>query len=134
MDEGTQAAHERWGAEWNTAFLMGAAYGFLWKARPDDAHLCGIIAPSKDAVGRDYPLAVAARFSPGLFARAPHIVPLAFGDFLDEAYRVVDEARSTPMSVAELNAQVERIGNGHRARSAPRRDGVFGVVVRNATR
>jgi type VI secretion system protein ImpM len=109
MDEGTQVAHERWGAEWNTAFLMGAAYGFLWKARPDDTHLCGIIAPSRDAVGRDYPLAVATRFSPTLVARAPHIVPLAFGDFLDEAYRVVDEARSTPLSVADFTARVQAI-------------------------
>jgi type VI secretion system protein ImpM len=111
MDEGTQVALERWGAEWNTAFLMGAAYGFLWQARPDDAHLCGIIAPSRDAVGRDYPLAVATRFSPALVARAPHIVPLAFGDFLDEAYRAVDEARSTPISVADFTARVQAIAS-----------------------
>ncbi len=110
IDEGTQTAFERWGPQWNTAFVMGAAYAFVWKARPDDMHLCGIIAPSRDAVGRDYPLVIATRFHPALVARAPHIVPLAFGDFLDEAYRIVDEARSTPMTVESFTAQVDRIG------------------------
>jgi type VI secretion system ImpM family protein len=110
IDEGTQFSHERWGPAWNTAFLMGAAYGFVWKARADEEHLCGIIAPSKDAVGRDYPLVVATRFQPGLVARAPHIIPLAFGDFLDEAYQIVDEARSTPIPVEHFNARVERMG------------------------
>ncbi len=109
MDEGIQSAHERWGAEWGTSFLMGAAYGFLWKSRPDDPHLCGIIAPSRDAVGRDYPLVVAGRFAPGLVARAPHIVPLAFGDFLDQAYQLVDEARSTPMPIGDFNARLQAL-------------------------
>ena len=109
LDEGTQAAHERWGPEWTAAFPRGAAFGFVWGARSDDAHLCGVLAPSRDAVGRDYPLAVATRFLPGLVARAPHVVPLAFGDVLDEAYRVVDEARSTPLSMSDFTTRVQRI-------------------------
>ncbi len=109
VERGTMAAHERWGAQWSTTFPMGAAFGFLWTSARDQSCLCGVIAPSRDAVGRDYPLAVAARFPEALVARAPHLVPLAYGDFLDGAYRLVDDARTIPMSVAELTARLHAL-------------------------
>jgi type VI secretion system protein ImpM len=109
VERGTMAAHERWGAQWATTFPMGAAYGFLWPSARDRTCLCGVIAPSRDAVGRDYPLAVVARFPEALVVRAPHVVPLAYGDFLDGAYRVVDDARTIPMSVGDLSARLQAL-------------------------
>jgi type VI secretion system protein ImpM len=109
VERGNVAAYERWGPQWSTTFPMGAAQGFLWSAAHDQTRLCGVIAPSRDAVGRDYPLAVAARFPGTLVARAPHIVPLAFGEFLDAAYRVIDEARTIPMSVGELTSRLQTL-------------------------
>jgi len=110
IDEGMMEAHERWGEAWRADFTMGVAHGFLWCGpRGDDARLCGVIAPSRDSVGRDYPLAVLARVSQALIARAPHVVPLAFGAFLDDAYATVADARVVPMSPAQLRDRVRAL-------------------------
>ncbi len=113
LNAGWEAALMRHGAAWSGAFKMGAAYGFLWRppvpargagARVDPGErLCGVIAPSVDSVGREYPLAIAARVPAALIAHAPHAVPLAFGDFLEGAYALVSEARTRPMAADELS-------------------------------
>jgi type VI secretion system protein ImpM len=109
LDRGSLAALERWGAAWATTFPMGVAHGFFWGTPRDATRICGVVAPSRDAVGRDYPLAVVTRVPAANIARAPHVVPLAFGDFLDAAYEAVDTARTIPMSKSELAARLGRI-------------------------
>jgi type VI secretion system protein ImpM len=110
LNSGWQAALLRHGDAWSRGFKMGSAYGFLWRARArpgekpgaTDDRLCGVIAPSVDSIGRDYPLCVFARVPAALVARAPHAVPLAFGDFLEQAYALVTDARARPMPSDEL--------------------------------
>jgi type VI secretion system protein ImpM len=109
LDRGSIAAHERWGPAWATTFPMGAAHGFIWGTPRDATKICGVVAPSRDAVGRDYPLAVVTRVPGAIVARAPHVAPLAFGDFLDAAYEAVDTARTIPMGRDELAARLGRI-------------------------
>jgi type VI secretion system protein ImpM len=109
IDEGMLAAHERWGAPWAAAFPMGLAQAFLWSGPGDGKLLCGVLAPSRDAVGRDYPLAVASRFSVDVTQGAPHVAPLAFGDLLEASYAVVDDARRAPMNVEELAHRLAHI-------------------------
>jgi hypothetical protein len=92
---------------------MGVAYGFLWRpGRGDDASLCGVLAPSRDAIGRDYPLAVLTPVAHALVARAPHVVPLAFGAFLDAAYDSVAEARVAPWTPRDLAARLATLATG----------------------
>jgi type VI secretion system protein ImpM len=112
VERGMTWALERWGTAWKSALPMGVAYGFLWRAPRADASLCGIIAPSRDAIGRDYPLAVLSPVAHAVIARAPHVVPLAFGGFLDSAYDTVVEARVAPWSPRDLAAQMAMLVTG----------------------
>ncbi len=52
LDRGSLAALERWGAAWATTFPMGVAHGFFWGTPRDATRICGVVAPSRDAVGR----------------------------------------------------------------------------------
>jgi type VI secretion system ImpM family protein len=105
LDESFEAALERWGSDSRAALRTGSPHAFLWWPRGAerfDGPLCGVLAPSRDAVGRDYPLAVFARVDTVAAARSPHTLLLALGEFLDEAWRIVDVARRTPLTRSEL--------------------------------
>jgi len=88
LASGFEGAHMRYGDTWRTKFAEGAPYAFVWthRSQPDTA-LCGILAPSRDAVGRSYPVTVFAAVPLSFLGDTPHAIPLAFGDFLDRAYQ-----------------------------------------------
>lgn len=90
LASGLEWGHMRHGDAWRKSFEQGAPYAFVWTHRSQpDAALCGIIAPSRDAVGRSYPITVFAVVPTATFGDAPHVIPLAFGDFFDQAYQVL---------------------------------------------
>jgi type VI secretion system protein ImpM len=112
IDDAIAFAHQRRGASWRAAFPAAGPLAMMWQPGQDrefDELLCGVIAPSRDAVGRDYPLVIAARFSEALVAKLPQLVPLVFGDFLDAAYATLAEVRSGTMRSAEVFARVRAI-------------------------
>jgi type VI secretion system ImpM family protein len=94
---GFEAALERWGLEWRDVFRQGTAYAFLL------GDLCGVLAPSRDSVGRDYPLAI---FAPVGGGASPAIV-LALSGFLESAFALLQDARNPHMTRDELRWQVE---------------------------
>ena len=116
LDEGFEAGFERWGEEWKGALRKGGPHAFVWWPRDADragGPLCGVLAPSRDAVGRDYPLAVFARLGAEAAARSPHILFLALGAFLDEVWGIVEVARRTPVTRSELALGLRRLPAPH---------------------
>jgi type VI secretion system ImpM family protein len=112
IDEAVAYAHQHRGASWPTAFPAAGPLAMVWhpgRSRESDELLCGVIAPSRDAVGRDYPLVIAARFSEAFVAKTPQLTPLIFGDFLDAAYATIAEVRSGTMKSPEVRARVRTI-------------------------
>ncbi len=112
LNEGFDLAQERFGAAWQTMFQIGIPHGFLWRAGEIGASaecFCGVVAPSVDSVGRQYPLAIGARVSHGLFARAPHAAPLAIGGLLDSAFGAISEARAGLLSRQELTDRLRAL-------------------------
>lgn len=89
---GFEAAFERWGEDWRGVFRAGSAFAFLW------GDFCGIVAPSRDSVGRDYPLAICAPIVGGTHPA----VLLASRGFLENASALLRDARSTRMTRDEL--------------------------------
>jgi type VI secretion system protein ImpM len=72
-------------------FDAGRTYGFL--LRPADPRspetLVGLLAPSRDAVGRRFPFVVFDDIEQRqIFAAHGHLLPLAAGDFLEQALRL----------------------------------------------
>jgi type VI secretion system ImpM family protein len=112
LNESFEEAFERWGGAWRATFREGASHAFLWwppGAESQAGPFCGVLAPSRDSVGRDYPFAVAAQIPAKVISYAPHAVPLAVGTFLEGAENVVDAARSGSLSRHELAMKLRSI-------------------------
>src|SRR5438067_1124396 len=81
IDAGMMSGYERYGRAWAARFAAGLSLGFLWHGDGSAGEfLCGVLAPSRDAVGRPYPLAIVARVPGDLAGGSAHVLPLAFGD------------------------------------------------------
>jgi len=111
LEAGMGLGGHRYGAGFTDAFELGGATGFVWRAphlaRTDDL-LAGVLFPSCDTVGRHYPLAVVCAISARTVALAPHVIPLAFGDFLERVHEAaVDFPR---LGKAELDARLSLLG------------------------
>jgi type VI secretion system protein ImpM len=99
LSHATASGYAKRGDSWRMSLPMGSPIALLWRAEgaAKGELLCGVLAPSRDAVGRDYPLVIVTRFSDKLLGQAPHVAPLAFGNFLDVSYQAITEARAKPM-------------------------------------
>ena len=110
LSEGFDLAADRFGTAWRGMFQMGIPHGVLWHAGGEEGDpaewFCGVLAPSQDSVGRQYPLAVGARISHPPFAQRVHTAPLAVGGLLDTAYETISEARGALLSREELEERL----------------------------
>jgi type VI secretion system protein ImpM len=88
LDRGIAMAEGKRGAAWAPTFSAGAPWAFVFRA-PRSAGiregLVGVLKPSVDSVGRLFPLVVLSPALPTCVAPWPHVLPMAFGDFLDGA-------------------------------------------------
>jgi type VI secretion system ImpM family protein len=86
------------------AFDDGVAFGFLFRSpKVQSGALVGILAPSKDAVGRRFPLVAFAELDPEPLYSFPHLAPLVLGDFLERVRGIVVDAVSHGSSATFLN-------------------------------
>jgi len=111
LEGGMGLANHRYGPAWTAAFELGAVQGFVWRAPRAsrcDTLLCGVMFPSCDSVGRHYPLAVVCDVPQVVVKRAPHVVPLAFGGFLERAHDAV--ADFPALAPSELAARLLELG------------------------
>lgn len=92
-------------------FAAAGAYGFVWSAALDKKNrgmLAGVLHPSVDAVGRRYPVVIAAPLPATAFAGQPHAAPLVLHEFWSHAANAA--ARASKMrSQAEFHAEVASI-------------------------
>ncbi|MCL2778304.1 MAG: type VI secretion system-associated protein TagF [Polyangiaceae bacterium] len=89
LDAGIGTMKMRYGHFFKPFFEQGTAYGFTWRAPHDvraDAVLCGVLLPSRDSVGRHFPLVVMTAIPYAIIGTGQHLLPLALGDFFDRAY------------------------------------------------
>lgn len=89
------------GGGWGSAFDSGPTYGFVWSAASSGkvrSVLAGVLAPSRDAVGRRYPVAICLPLPFAPVAPAPQLLPLLLGEFFlraRSAAHLAMAARST---------------------------------------
>lgn len=106
VDRSLAWANDRQGRAWGPAFDRGGMLAFVYqspRAAGDASLLVGVMAPSRDAVGRRYPLAIAMRAPLAPFAPVPQVLPLVFADFFEAASRQLPAALRA-RSAAELEA------------------------------
>lgn len=115
IEQGMAYGEGKRGVGWASAYNRGSIFAFMYrmprtKLAPgmSPAVLTGIVKPSNDSVGRKFPLVVFAPVLERTICAAPHLMPLALGDFLERATDVVLEAEHLG-SAAELEARVQRV-------------------------
>jgi type VI secretion system protein ImpM len=104
LEAGMGFASYQYGSAWQQGFTPDKVIGFVWRApgaTPPANLLCGLVFPSRDSVGREYPLAIASEIPLAAVMHAPHVLPLALGDFLERAHAATqDFATITPHDLA----------------------------------
>ena len=110
LDAGMGLASHQYGSAWQESFETGDVQGFVWRApgTSSDTLLVGLLFPSCDAVGRRYPLAVACGVPRRLVDQAPHVIPLAFGDFLERVHAA--SADFADLRPEDLTARIAALG------------------------
>jgi type VI secretion system protein ImpM len=111
VEQGMAYGEGKRGVSWASEYSRGDIHAFVYrvpKTAKAAAVLVGIVKPSNDAVGRKFPLVVFAPVMERAVAAAPHLLPLALGEFLERATDVVLEAEHIG-SMAELEARVARV-------------------------
>ncbi len=110
VGRGIAQAERDAGGRWGSAFDAGRPYGFVWSAAGTGKLrivLAGVLAPSRDAVGRRYPLAICLPLPFAPVAAAPHVLPLVLADFFahaKSAAKLAMQARSTSEFQAIVDA------------------------------
>jgi len=68
---------------------QGRIYAFVFRPRTSGRELvAGVLKPSRDAVGRSFPLSVYASLPSEPVERHPELLPLVLGDFLEQTLQV----------------------------------------------
>lgn len=112
VQEGLYAAKQRLGAHLAPACARAGSFGFFLDAGPAGP-LAGVLQPSRDRVGRVYPLVIAAEADASV---RPADAPERFADFVGRAAAVARDAAAGSFTPADLAAQVAMLGpapNGH---------------------
>ncbi len=111
IQQGMAHAEAKRGAIWPAAYGSGALWAFIFRP-PRGANvregLVGVMKPSVDAVGRRFPLVVAAPALSECVAPWPHVLPMAFGDFLEAAAATLFGSEQVE-SPADMQAALDRL-------------------------
>ena len=104
VEQGVAAAADR-GERWRTAFDAGAQKAFLLPS--GDTVLAGVIAPSRDEVGRRFPFVVTTAIEASQLRGVPQVAPLLLGGFLEGAGVAIEQLSAS--SAGQFASIVERI-------------------------
>lgn len=110
---GIGAGHEILLSWVEQGIALGADRGESWRRRFEGAaqkafviplslgHVaCGVISPSRDEVGRRFPLTILGTSEAPIAPHESHILPLALGNFLQSAGEVASSLIATPEDLA----------------------------------
>jgi type VI secretion system protein ImpM len=115
-----ERGEERGGNAFKEAFLNGPALGFVWSGPLEKGKrglLGGVLQPSRDAVGRRFPIVIAVPLPLSPFEKQPHAAALALHDFFADAASAAARARGAA-SAADFTAQVSSVQMPKRADGA----------------
>ncbi|HSC86064.1 MAG TPA: type VI secretion system-associated protein TagF [Polyangiaceae bacterium] len=96
LELGIATASER-GEGWKTGFDAAAQKAFVFPTGEATVSV-GVMKPSRDAVGRRFPLAVFSSLRVESLLVGPHALPLSLGAFLQGADAVLEQLSTSPSS------------------------------------
>lgn len=101
LEAGMAWGAKKHGEAWQERFDAGAPHAFVFRSRPAEPRsseprtlVAGVMRPSRDRVGRRFPLTVYASLDEPWCSRVPHLLPLLLRDVLVSAMHVLSSADS----------------------------------------
>ena len=87
--EGMYYAKSHMGSSWSNDFAQGDLWGFLYVPRQGCRFLTGLLKPSQDKAGREFPFLVYLVLEKGEFREHPWCAPMHFKEFFAQSHRVL---------------------------------------------
>ena len=106
LQEAIYKASRHFAGDWPRVFRDSPAYDFVFFADGSEAGLAGVLMPSHDHSGRQYPFIVAGLIGKRELGRGASLAPLAFADFFRGSLRLAEEAVSGKHSLPEITSGV----------------------------
>lgn len=87
--EGMYHAKSNLGSSWSTEFSQGDSWGFLYVPRHGNQFLTGLLKPSQDKAGREFPFLVYLLLAREEFRQIPWCAPMHFKEFFAQSHRLL---------------------------------------------
>ena len=108
LQQGLHFAQTRLGPAFDAAYDGAGAFAFYFAPRHETHVLTGMLRPSRDRVGRAYPLLIALEVEADAFdARDLAQVPLRFNRFFERTSEIAQEAVAGQVGHHELTARID---------------------------
>lgn len=105
LQTGLEFAKRRNEVNWPAAYSQAPSYHFLFHAQSPERFLVGILQPSRDQSGREFPFAAFLLVDRERFGNNVTMAPVIFREFLEHALLLAQQAPS----VREILSAVERL-------------------------
>lgn len=89
LREGMYHAKSHLGSSWSRDFTQGDPWGFLYVPRHGKRFLIGLLKPSQDKAGREFPFLVYLLLEREEFHELPWCAPMHFKEFFAQSHRVL---------------------------------------------
>jgi type VI secretion system protein ImpM len=108
LQRGVERASVRLASNWSSTFDAGRAFGFLMR-QGTGAVIGGVLKPSRDSVGRRFPLSAYVQLAPNELPAVRHLVPWALSSFNRAIQGVLDDTAGPHAVETARNSSVQRV-------------------------
>lgn len=91
LREGMYHAKSCLGSSWSTDFAQADQWGFLYLPRDKGRFLTGMLKPSQDKAGREFPFLLYLLLGREEFREIPWSAPMHFKEFFEHGHRVLSD-------------------------------------------
>ena len=105
VQDGVTLLNRRYDQKWKRVFQLSPNFRFAFVGVENDRTITGVIAPSRDRIGRDYPFVLFRASDDPIFKQQQALVPLAYMD----TYRTVDALLCQPWQNTSLESVLAQI-------------------------
>ncbi|MBI4001949.1 MAG: type VI secretion system-associated protein TagF [Nitrospira defluvii] len=91
LREGMYHAKSNLGPSWSREFAQGDSWGFLYLPRQGRRFLIGLLKPSQDKAGREFPFLVYLLLDREEFHEVPWCAPMHFKEFFEQSHRLLSD-------------------------------------------
>ena len=108
VQDGVTLLNRRYDQKWKNVFRLSPNFRFSFVGAEDGKTITGVIAPSRDASGRDYPFTAFRAMDDKVFREQQSLIPLVMHQTFSDLDELLEEDNKEH-SVSSFSATVDRI-------------------------